>query len=587
MGILVGLLLLILIHFVAFHSNIHSKRFAGAGDVSLPTATAIVRSSATAAVTVVHDVVRVHHDHDNETHASASALQIQATTQSVETQTRSPLPLMDNGLADPWRHPVGSHCYQRGNDWSACAGDHLLYPKISDPQELWKREQPMCLYEPLCWKQLDWRNMAPPTPTCTIERNIRFYDWSLHDGTMASPSATIEKAMANATNRTLEVFLCNGKSSQSAIRNYHYNFKQCPTHPPFINTWATRGSDQIGNQYYNWLKHAPHAQQADAHITGFIPPMFEFLMALNRTIVMNALHRVNMHRCSHKESRQTFLNLVRLASSGPSGRYPNAPIHIIAPGYVHDVEYIRHYTGIRPIYLPFSLLNLLPTNKYTGENKNAFIWNGAIHPPNQLTANYQMTTPTKYELSDLLKYRGAIVTPYSITNTKSLEQYEMNIPMFVPTPGFAIELGLFDDRTATYSPYCQGAKFTDADHPAAHESSPYEFSPNARKVAGDSAEAEEFWISFSEVYVWPCVEYFNSWSDLVSKLDAGTDDSYRATSQCMMQANQWRKYELDTNLCWVLQHISRYPAGAERSLTSSSYSEALAELYGGITSAFQ
>ena len=179
--------------------------------------------------------------------------------------------------------------------------------------------------------------------------------------------------------------------------------------------------------------------------------------------------------------------------------------------------------------------------------------------------------------------------PYSITNTKSLEQYEMNIPMFVPTPTFALELGLFDDRTATYDPYCSNRNFTNAQHPPAHPTSPYQqLSPNARQKYGDSGQSELFWISFSEVYLWPCgVLYFDNWDHLVAQLDAfNKDETYMSTSNCMKQANKWRKYEADTNTCWALQQILLTSQSGNQSPTESSYKESLSKLYSGATSVF-
>jgi len=103
--------------------------------------------------------------------------------------------------------------------------------------------------------------------------------------------------------------------------------------------------------------------------------MFDFVMSLlNRAIIVNALHRVSPHCCSAEETNHTFENLIRLVSSGPSGKYSNNTPLVIAPGYVHDVEYIRHYTGIRPLYclIPFSLLHVVPQSlqgkDYNGEN---------------------------------------------------------------------------------------------------------------------------------------------------------------------------------------------------------------------------
>jgi len=64
------------------------------------------------------------------------------------------------------------------------------------------------------------------------------------------------------------------------------------------------------------------------------------------------------------------------------------------------------------------------------------------------------------------------------------------IPLFVPSPLFALELGLFHDHSATYGPYC--SEFTHEMHPRGHHSSPFDISPNARKAHGDPAEDEQF-----------------------------------------------------------------------------------------------
>jgi hypothetical protein len=558
----------------------------------------------------------------------------QRSSSSVDKTGKSPLSLLETKafqehsyFAEEWRHPSPdrhSHCYAKGDDWTSCAGDHLLYRKAKQEDIL--RRPVLCLFEPLCWKQLDWIRTDPPEFECSLNHDHHFYDWSLHDGTMASLSTKIEKTIATYTQRSLNVYLCNNKLFQrhgaAAFWNYHYNFHQCFSHPTLFNTWATDASDQLGADYFKWTKSDKHAFTATAHLVAFLPTMFDFLMALNRTIIVNTLHRPNMYRCTYNTSQQSFRNLQLLASSGPTGKNSNGPLHIMAPGYVHDVEYMRHYTGIRPLYLPFSLLDILPIASYSG-HKAFFLWNGHMEPPPELSSLFTFVVPQKYELKDLLQYRAVIVLPYSITNTKSLEQYEMNIPMFVPTPKFALELGCFADRTATYDPYCASSTFTNSDHPPGHPTSPYfkEFSPNARHVYGDNSADEEFWIRFSEVYLWPCVEYFASWEELQSKLlqtlelmlpPVATRDIYASTtnsslesdtallsalilksnntqgflkmSQCMHQANKWRKYEADTNTCWALQRIE---ASNNESVSSpfnrsmaATYVDSLSQLYG-------
>ena len=469
-----------------------------------------------------------------------------------------------------------SPCYTRGNDWSSCAGNHLMY-HASSPFKIYKRVV-TCLYEPLCWKQLDWKNTEPPTDKieCHLGSNMSFYDWSLHDGTMASLSTQISESTAKLSKRTLEVFLCNAKRARNAAKNYHYTFDLCNESSgenalPFIDSWATKASDSLASKYFDWFMSDTDAQKVDAHIISFLPTMYEFLMSFNRTLIINVLHRVNLYRCSYNESKRSFDNLRRLYES-------SNPLHVIAPGYVHDVEYIRHYTGIQTVYLPFSLYGILDyalgNQTYNGKN-GKYIWNGHVDVPDELERGL-FVVPVHYELKDLLDYRAVIVLPYSITNTKSVEQYEMDIPFLAPSPEFALELGLFNDRTATYDPYCSKTAFTDSQHPEPDMNTPYEFSPNARFLYNDSATDELFWISFSEIYLWPCIEYFSSWNDLNEKLDLFTKNGhFVAMSQCMRQANKWRQFEAQSNLCWILQQVK---GGQEKSI-SSSYEEALKSLY--------
>ena len=499
----------------------------------------------------------------------------------------------ENNLANHWCHPENYRpCYQSTTmNWTACAGDHLLY-EPSTPQQLYKRQY-MCLFEPLCWMQLDWRNTRPPTKFhCSIPHDeLLFYDWAEHDGTMASLSSMLQQSMTQATNKTLRVVHCNSKRSEIAARNYrHDHFENCnpSDHPPFVTRWNEFPQDgekeQLLEAYHNWARDSKAASHIHAHILSFFPQMFEFFQAMNQTLLIHLLHRPNIFRCSYKESKRNLETLIRLASSGPTGRYKDAPLHIIAPGYVHDVEYIRHYTNIRSLYLPYSLLNVLPKQPYAGTLNNTYLWNAHINVPNQLRqSNYKFVKPRAYELVDWLQYKAVIVSPYSITNTKSLEQYEMNIPLFVPTPEFALELGLFDDRTATYTPYCQTTKpsFSNDRHPPRHPNSPYMYSPNARQLwDGPTYHDDElFWISFSEVYLWPCITYFTSWPDLLNTLESmmNDDETYHDMSRCMEQANRWRKYEADTNTCWILRQLS---SEKRRPVADHKYHQTLQSLYG-------
>ena len=272
-------------------------------------------------------------------------------------------------LAPPWRPPAEGYCYKKGNDWSACAGDHMLYPP-SAKADILKRAVAgeMCLREPLCWKQLDWRTTDPPESswTCRPRQSLRLYELSNHDGSAAAASSFIEKSVneLSVPGTRHEVFLCNAKRSGDTLRNYNpYPFKQCTFTPAFVNVledgWKTSASTSRAVNTFNAFKGDAHFREADGLMFSFSPSSWEHWMGFNKTMILHLSHRVNMYRCGNAESTKTFTNLRRLAQSGPGGELTNGPRHIIGAGFIYDGEYIRHYTGVRPILLGFTVADAL------------------------------------------------------------------------------------------------------------------------------------------------------------------------------------------------------------------------------------
>jgi len=159
--------------------------------------------------------------------ASAESADTPVTSSTAPPSSRK---LKDNELFPEWQPPEEGYCYRQGNDWSACAGDHMLYPPTS-ATVLLKRadERKMCLHEALCWKQLpDWRTVDPPAWTCPHARSRRIYDMSFHNVVMADQSTFVEKSLNKFSGTDHKVFLCNCKNGKSAISNYHYPFNICP-----------------------------------------------------------------------------------------------------------------------------------------------------------------------------------------------------------------------------------------------------------------------------------------------------------------------------------------------------------------------
>lgn len=125
----------------------------------------------------------------------------------------------------------------------------------------------------------------------------------------------------------------------------------------------------------------------------------------------------------------------------------------------------------------------------------------------------------------------------------------MNIPIFAPS----VELAktMVNDRTATYMPYCPGLKDGDLNK---HPNSPYTYSPNVRIDSNGPGAADDvkFWIGFAEIYLLPCVKYFDSWEEVENLIDAV---DRKEMNRCMQQANLWRHFEEIQNWCWATNYV--------------------------------
>ena len=457
-------------------------------------------------------------------------------------------------LLPEWVSPKPS-CFVHPNDWSKCAGDHMLYPPASK-EALLARDN-MCLHEPLCWKQLDWKDTLPPIKPCKSQpaKDLRFYDMSYHDFTMGAAATAIEKSLNADTGKHHEVFLCNCKKARATISNYKYQYKLCPTNKGLECSWKTPYSDARAAANYENYHNDAHFMGTDALIFGFGSAMWEHWMAVNKTLVLNLDHRVNQHRCTEQASKAIFNKLRYLASAGDER-------HVIGAQNIYDVEYVRHYTGIHPVYLPPTLYDALAGLTWK-QTRAEFTWIGnmefPIPAPLVNSKKYKFLKPNHaghYDLKDLTGYAGAVLFPYSISAGKVMEQYGMNIPIFAPS----VELAktMVNDRTATYMPYCPGLRDGDLH---AHPSSPYAYSPNVRMDSNGPGVADDvkFWIGFAEIYLLPCVTYFNTWEELEELIDS-TDRV--VVSRCMQRANLWRHFEEIQNWCWAASYVGSKGAAA-------------------------
>jgi len=402
-----------------------------------------------------------------------------------------------------------------------------------------KQEIPDCEFKPFCWKTLNWEEKDPPIFKCNQNKSMRFYDFNLHDGVMTDDSNFIEYSLNQASGTDHEVFHWNYKNSNPASGRTIHRLKNSPIKTiPFSKYLNEDHKNNISNLFRNEI----HFLETDALIFGFLPADFQFFLQFNKSTIVNAAHRINLFRCSINETLDVFRYLKDMEKSV-------LPKHVIAAHYLYDIEYIYHYTGIYPILLPALQLDSI-NDIYSGKNGKLFI-NGHVKPKEliELLSNkfefIHSDNYFGYNYKTISEMKAVIYLPYSISNYKFIDHYAMSIPIFSPTPRFAVELKLYVDRTVSRNErYCPNMSI---DIPI-YENSEIKFNPQSSNYSD-----ELFWINFAEVYNLPCIVLFDSWEELSKQLDKS---NFKKISKCMTQANKWRKFEALQNWCWTTRYIS-------------------------------
>ncbi|CAF1526631.1 unnamed protein product [Adineta ricciae] len=273
-------------------------------------------------------------------------------------------------------------------------------------------------------------------------------------------------------------------------------------------------------EFYEAYKNDPVMNQVDAFICFHPTAMCEVFMPFNRPLIIIASTRYEMGRFSREEWTKWNKNLRLIALN---------PRNIIAANNLYDAEYIRYFTGIKPIILP-SLCDytkasyspkpgrsFLITTIFKQQFRSEFIFNltHSIQRLNStLTVDYLRSLyKDHYDYSDIAGHPGMIYVPYQVSLMSLFEQYRMNIPLFFPSIDLLTEwhyiYRVIDQRTwddvnsqpsnASIVPGVLGVEIPDPNN---------EF----------DRKAIRYWLQFSDFYQWPHITYFNSTDDLVEKL---------------------------------------------------------------------
>ena len=162
---------------------------------------------------------------------------------------------------------------------------------------------------------------------------------------------------------------------------------------------------------------------------------------------------------------------------------------------------------------------------------------------------------SRYTLENLASHKAILLFPYAISTYSIADFYISNIPLFVPSIDLLVKWKNLNDRIIQhyYRKY-------DAFIIKPNERSYHNYDPNS-----DSDEDMKYWIQFSDYYQWPFITVFNSWDDLIQKLNK---INLNELSGKIKEYNKLKQADLLNNWCKILKKVNRSPI-------PNSYKEAL------------
>jgi hypothetical protein len=349
---------------------------------------------------------------------------------------------------------------------------------------------------------------------------------------------------------------------------------------------------ELSRRLFEAYQNDPEFRSVDAIICFHPIVTCQLYMPFNKTIIMISSTRYE-HGQFASHQWQRFNRIIQKLASNPR--------HLIGGNSVYDADYIQFFTGVPAVYVPSFCgvitarynpvkSEFLLAHSHASVHKDTYwdggwlIWRFAVDRMNEAkakkggkAAEFQFKGINelygRYEYQDLANHPAMIHFPYQVSVMSFFEQYRMNLPLFVPSLKFMIQLhldhALISERTWARIHNRGGITKSDIDgHPDAWT----KHDPNNEK----SAEALEYWLAKADYYTKPYIQYFDSWDDLIEKL-LTTD--FQKVSALMEQHNAHFHSELLSQWQFLLERMFKdRPEGGYA--MPNSYDQAMRELYG-------
>jgi len=361
--------------------------------------------------------------------------------------------------------------------------------------------------------------------------------------------------------------------------------------------------EKLRRAFFEAYKHDPEFARVDAFLCTHPTANCELFMPFNKSIIINAAARIEFGRyddnISWRRDRLTSRSFEQWLQWVKNLRLIAArPENVIMANNLYDVAYIKHMTGINAKYMPAwcgssgftytpSRQSILIGPYRLADSIEELGWEHPILRDLSRTnvglgkpLEFQRITDLypSYSFSDLASHRAIVFLPYQVSIMSFFEYYRMGIPLFVPSKDLLLE---WDDKYDVMNERVYGHLRRDDGHIRPEDgggtlSKGAEVHDDLGRLPDPNVKANfKYWIHLCDFYVFPHVQYFDSWEDLVGKLRSVDT---KGVSKAMLKYSDEQRPELVEKWRKVMRKVA--PSGEKGArVVPSDFDEAMEKMH--------
>jgi len=317
-----------------------------------------------------------------------------------------------------------------------------------------------------------------------------------------------------------------------SLSDHTWVFQRSKDSIPMLDNgrWQNLSPDQMSNEFYSLYK--DELKEYDGFIVTY-PPQFSLLYKyFDKPIIVNNPIRYEWPFSFNPEYWKQFNEYLQ-------DGYDKKKIILIANN-LYDKHYMELFIK-RPVTFIPSVCEYYPSGDYIG-NKDTFLYYSRDRIKefnNQNIVFKNDIFPKGHTHYDLRHFKGIIHIPYQISYMSIFEQYTYNIPLFVPTQKFLLDI--YSNRSYNVlKEISWNGYFNAVSKSSIHcdiDNDPNDYL---------NIESVNHWLQYSDFYDknWmPYITYFDSFDELNNMV---SDIDVKEISNNMKEFNKIRKNKIYT-----------------------------------------